>query len=168
MAVLALAGGTSVAEAAPSIAIPNVTIFLTNASSYCADVKNSVNRSGTTIWLYKCSLGRSEHWFEVDGLECGNLGIFVCSVFVDTRNTSVCMSMNGARNVVLAGCGNHGNSYTTAEEWIMDTGPEDGWRNFNWGPNGDLAVARDRSGYKLYGTDASNGCGGCWFRWSDS
>jgi hypothetical protein len=165
---LGSAGAASAAppgSAAPDV--PNVTIYLTNASSYCADVKDSVNSAGTAIWLYKCSGGKSEHWYEFGDVECGNGGQDICSYFVDTRNENVCLGMNGARNVVLQGCGPNGAGYTTSELWILDTGTERGWRNFGWGPNGDLAVASDKQGDLLFGTDASAGCG-CWYHWSDS
>jgi len=168
LASLGSAGAASAASArlaAPDV--PNVTIYLTNASSYCADVKDSVNSAGTAIWLYKCSGGKSEHWYEFGDVECGNGGQDICSYFVDTRNKNVCLGMNGARNVVLQGCGPNGAGYTTSELWILDTGTERGWRNFGWGPNGDLAVASDKQGDLLFGTDASAGCG-CWYHWTDS
>ena len=169
MTVLAPAGAASAAQAAPLMPdVPNVTIYLTNASSYCADVKDSNNVSGTTIWLYKCAQGKSEHWYEIDGVDCGTSGQYICSYFIDVRNTSVCLGMNGSRNVVLQGCGSNGNGYRTSELWITDTGSENGWRNFDWGSNGDLAVASDKQGDKLYGTNASAGCGGCWYHWTDS
>jgi hypothetical protein len=169
MASLGSGGAASAApagSAAPDV--PNVTVYLTNASSYCLDVKDSVNSAGTAIWLYKCSGGKSEHWYEFGGVECGNGGEYICSYFEDTRNENVCLGMNGSRDVVLQGCGPNGADYTSSELWIEDTGTEDGWRNFAWGPNGDLAVASDKQGDLLYGTDASAGCGGCWFRWTDS
>ncbi|MGO9079588.1 MAG: hypothetical protein ACLQDY_11180 [Streptosporangiaceae bacterium] len=150
---------------------PNVYIHLTHAPSYCAAIKNDNNHSGATIWLYKCAQAKSKNWYEVDGVECGDGGQYICSYFIDVKNFgrhSLCLGMNGARKVLLQGCGGNGNEYLTSELWIQDTGPEDGWRNFDWGGMGDLAVAKDRQTDPLYGVDASSGCGGCWYRWSDS
>jgi hypothetical protein len=163
MAVLGPTGSVSVASARTAADVINVTIHLTNASSYCADVKDSVNQPGTRIWLYKCALGGSEHWYQHSPVQCATGGQFICSVFVDVKNTSVCLGMDGARHVLLQGCSA---GYTTAEEWIKHTGPENGWRNEFWDGNGDLAVASDTQGDLLYGVNASNGCGGCWFRWT--
>jgi hypothetical protein len=171
MAVLGSAGAASAASGPRLMPdTPKVTISLTNAPSYCAAVKNDNNTSGATIWLYKCAQANSYHWYEIDGVECGIGGQNICSVFIDVPTAgahSLCLGMNSARNVVLQGCGNNGNSATTSEEWIQDTGGENGWRNFTWGPNGDLAVAAATNTDKLDGVDATAGCGGCWYRWTD-
>jgi hypothetical protein len=165
---VALAGPASAAPAAPQADAPNITIFLTNASSYCADVKNSVNKAGTTIWLYKCSLGKSEHWYEIGGEACGVDAPTICTEFVDVRNTSLCLAMNATRHVVLQGCGSNGENPPVQSLWVVHTGPENGWRSAAWGPMGDLAVARDVQGDPLFGADASAGGCGCWYHWSES
>lgn len=170
MAFLAPAGAANAVPAKPSQPdTPNVTLYLTNASSYCADVKNSNNTAGAAIWLYKCSAGKSEHWYEVDGLQCGSGSPeFICAELIDVRATGLCMSMNGSRKVVLQNCGSNGNGDPVESLWIPDTGAENGWRNLSWGPSGDLAVASNKQGDALYGVNASAGCGGCWYRWTDS
>jgi hypothetical protein len=93
-------------------------------------------------------------------------------VFIDAPTNgqhSLCLGMNAARKVVLQKCGIRGNSYLISSEWIQDTGVENGWRNFNWGPNGDLAVTAAKAKDPLFGIDARNACstGDCWYRWSD-
>jgi hypothetical protein len=173
MSAFLSAGGAAAAPAAPLIPdTPNVTIFLKNSPSFCADIKNDNNHAGATIWLYKCSQSKSDHWYEIDGVDCGTTGQFICSYFIDVQNygaNSVCLGMTGARNVVLQTCGNNGNEYLTSELWIQDTGSENGWRNYNWGPSGDLAVASNTATDPLFGVDAGGGGGcQCWYRWSDS
>jgi hypothetical protein len=168
LAVLAIASPVSAAPSAPQVDTPNVTIFLTNERSYCADVKNSVNKAGTAIWLYKCSLGKSEHWYDVGGQNCGVLGTPQCDEFIDVRNTSLCLAMNASRKVVLQGCGRNGQNPPEQSLWVVDTGPENGWRNAGWGPEGDLAVASDKQGDLLGAADVSASKCHCWYHWSES
>jgi hypothetical protein len=115
MAVLGPAGASSAAPVpSPTPDTTNVTIHLTNAKSYCAAVKNDNNHAGATIWLYKCAHAKADHWYEHDSVQCGISGQNICSYFVDTKNFgdhSVCLGMNGARKVVLQGCGKFGKSY---------------------------------------------------------
>jgi hypothetical protein len=167
---VALAGPASAAPAAPQIPnAPNITIFLTNATSYCADVKNSVNKAGTAIWLYKCSAGKSEHWYEIGGRACGVQQPTICTEFIDVRNTSLCLAMNANRNVVLQNCGVNGSGPPVQSLWVVHTGPENGWRSAAWGGMGDLAVASDKQGDLLHGLDVSAGeCNGCWYHWTES
>jgi hypothetical protein len=158
-----------VVQAGPASAAPNITIRLTNAPSYCADVKNSVNKAGTTIWLYKCSQGKSEHWLEIGGRACGVQQPNLCTEFIDARNTSLCLAMSSSHKVVLQGCGAGGGNPPARSLWIVHTGPENGWRNFGESPSGDLAVASDKQGDPLVGVDVSaGGCNGCWYHWSES
>jgi hypothetical protein len=159
MAVLAPTGAASAA--------PNITIYLTNASSFCADVKDSVNKAGTPIWLYHCSQGKSEHWYDFGSQACDMSGQYICDVFIDTRNQSLCLGVNAARSAVLVS-GDSVNHPTTCE-WVVDTGGENGWRNAAWGAMGDLTVRGNVQGDLLFATETSNGdCPGCWWRWTQS
>jgi hypothetical protein len=168
MALLAPVGAASAAVATPSAGgVPSVTIFPTNAKSLCADVRNNNNKAGGIVQLYPCSKSVSDHWLYVGGLECGSSGERVCTEFIDTRNTSVCLSMNGARNVVLQNCGGNGNSDPSESLWIVDTGRENGWRDFSWGGMGDMAVSALKSNVNLFGADASAPCR-CQYHWDVS
>jgi hypothetical protein len=159
-------GNVAGVAAAPSVDA-NVTIHLTNSSTLCADVKNDNNNAGAAIWLYSCAQGKSVHWNTISGRQCGTSGQFICSVFVDAKNTSICLGLNAARNAVLQNCGPDGINAPYQSQWIVDTGPENGWRSFAWGGLGDLVVASNKQGDLLYGTDVTAGCGGCWYHWSD-
>jgi len=165
MALLAPAGVASAATAAPAGGVPTVTIYLSNAPTYCADVHNNDNKAGGIVDLYLCKNAKNDHWLYVGGVACGTGGENICTEFIDTKNTSVCLSMNGARNVVLQNCGTNGGNPPDESLWIVDTGPENGWRNFSWGGNGDLAVAAVKQDDDLFGVNASSPCG-CQFHWS--
>ena len=168
MAFLVPAGAASASEAAPQGGVPAVKIFLTNSSGFCADVRGNDNNAGGTVELYPCASSKSDLWLDLNNLQCGMGGDFICTEFVDSTNDTVCLAMNAARNVVLQACGFGGDKPTTQTEWLVDTGNENGWRNYDWGANGDLYVAAAKANDFLHGTDASGGCGGCWYRWSVS
>jgi hypothetical protein len=165
LAVLVPAGAASASAAAPAGDTPIVTIFLTNSSSFCVDLRGNDNNAGAIAELYPCKSSKSDHWLDVAGLQCGDGGANICTEFIDSKHTSECLSMNSARNVVLQNCGLNGNNDPDESEWILDTGTEDGWRNFQWGPNGDMAVAANKANEFLHGT--SYPCN-CWLRWSVS
>lgn len=167
MAFLVPAGTASASQAAPQGGVPIVTIFLTNSRGFCADVRGNDNKAGGTVELYPCKSSKSDHWLDLDDLQCGTGGQFICSVFVDSRNDTACLAMNSKRNVVLQNCGFGGDKPTIQAEWLVDTGKENGWRNFNFGVTGDLYVAANKANDLLHGIDASAGCN-CWFRWSVS
>lgn len=145
--------------------LPVVTIHLAHAPSYCVDVKNSKNVANATLWLYSCSQSKSDHWYELNGVACGPAG-GSCDVFLDTKNDSLCLGLNAAKNAVLLG-----NCHTAAGPpalgtWVPGVLPPNGLRNENWGPAGELATPTDKSGERLYGADLTGGCGGCWANWS--
>jgi hypothetical protein len=168
MAFLVPAGAASASEAAPLSGLPTVKIFLTNSRSFCADIRGNDNAAGGTVELYPCASSKSDLWIDLNNLQCGSGGNFICTEFVDSRNDTVCLAMNSARNVVLQACGHGGDNPSTQTEWLVDTGAENGWRNYDWGANGDLYVAAAKANDFLHGTNASAGCGGCWYRWSVS
>jgi hypothetical protein len=118
-AALSLAGG--IAAAAPAAAapaatvrpdLPVVTICLTYARAWCADVKNDRNVSGQPIWLYKASAAKAYHFYDVD-VNCPSTGVPGCAEFVDVKNPAMCIAVRNNRNVVLLGC----NAY--AAEWVI-------------------------------------------------
>ena len=101
--------GVSVVTADPASADPVVTICLTNAPSFCADVKNSVNTSGQPIWLYRPQDGAKDyHWIEVS-VPCGDT-VCLCPVsncveFEDAQNINLCLAASPTgSSVELIGC----------------------------------------------------------------
>jgi hypothetical protein len=95
--------GATLSTASPASASPEVTICLKYASSYCADVKNSYDVSGQTIWLYQPSAGAKDyHWYEVP---YGSCGISYCYMFKDVQNTSLCLGASSNAYAVLTSCG---------------------------------------------------------------
>jgi hypothetical protein len=157
-------------HAQSAVRTPHVKVRLTRARSYCAAIKNGNHNAGAVVWLYKCTKANSDTWIEVDGVICNLSGQAICAEFIDPKSTnlSLCMAMNGGRKVVLQGCGTNGTDPPSQSEWIVDTGPENGWRDFAWGGMGDLAVLKVKDKEPLIGVDASAGCGGCWFHWTDN
>lgn len=114
IAVLA-ALGTAVAAAQPaSAAVPavppqRVKLCLANASSFCADVKNSVNQSGTPIWLYRPSTGAKDYLWYYERPTCGvacipECSVTVCVAFVDVQNTNLCLAASQSQGTELIAC----------------------------------------------------------------
>lgn len=87
-----------------------VTICLTYASSYCADVKDGQNVSGQPIWLYEASGSRDYHWILITGVSCvAGTG---CYNFEDAQDTSLCLSTTVGREIELGTCGGRGSWYS--------------------------------------------------------
>jgi hypothetical protein len=119
---------TTLSRATPASAAPEITICLKYASSYCADVKNSYDVSGQTIWLYQPSAGAKDyHWYEYV-VDCGLSNY--CYEFVDVQNTSLCLGASSDQRAVLTSCG------IQRSEWVV-TGTTH-LRNFFWAE--DLTV----------------------------
>lgn len=125
---LALTAGTLIllGSAAPAFAYPDVTIYLTNAPSYCLNREGGGNSSGTTVFLYACS-GGNNHWYEVpavnnDWLACMADG---CVSFEDYWNTSECLGVNNNYYATLGSCN------AEAQVWI--DGPTTELHNAAWG-----------------------------------
>jgi hypothetical protein len=90
---------------APASARATVTIHLTNSTSFCADVKNSVDVAGQPIWLFKCASANDYHWVQQSVPTCG---VGTCWSFKDAQNTSLCLGEaagGSSVNAVLVGCG---------------------------------------------------------------
>ena len=96
-------GAPGTASAATGITpATGITICLTNASSYCADIKDGHNTSGTRIWLWNKSGAGDDHWIQ-QTVSC-NIG--TCFVFKDALNTNLCLSdPPGTSAIELYGCG---------------------------------------------------------------
>jgi hypothetical protein len=103
--LLATASSASAAPKAPAV---QVTLCLTNSSSYCADVKDSDNVSGQPIWLYQS--GNDDHWIMISGVTC--TAGSNCFKFEDAQNTSLCLSTTVGRAIELGTCGDRGSWYS--------------------------------------------------------
>jgi hypothetical protein len=172
IAVLAtITGYAGPASASPSGGIqpdtPVVTVHLTNASTYCADVKNDNNHAGAAVWLYKCSQSQSYHWYEL-ATECpGELGQPQCFVLVDKANDTLCLGLGfhaaDARKAGLQNCGDGGDQPSGFAIW--NAVAKNGLRNTGWGTEGDLVTATATSSAAIFGADRAAGGGG-WWQWS--
>jgi hypothetical protein len=50
---------------------------------------------GGIVDLYPCAEAGNDHWLDVGRQECGPIsGQFICTEFIDTKNTSMCLSLN--------------------------------------------------------------------------
>ena len=118
--------GVGVVTAGPASAAPEITICLTNASSFCADVKDSDNVSGQPVWLWQPKQGANDyHWYEVpvpcDDLTCACFGQ-TCVEFEDAQNTNLCLGVSSnLRGISLIGCELTGvNGGTARAAWIQE------------------------------------------------
>jgi hypothetical protein len=105
-----LFAGVSLGTAKPASAAPEITICLTNAPQFCADVQNGDNASGTPIWLYRPQDGATDyHWLEVP-VPCGLSGcIPACTVancisFEDAQDPGLCLAASQSQGAELISC----------------------------------------------------------------
>jgi hypothetical protein len=119
--------GVTMATAGPASASPVITICLTNASAFCADVKDSDNVSGQPIWLYRPQDGAKDyHWYEVPSY-CPTMGSATfcacpdqnCILFEDVQNPSLCLAATptGA-GIELINC-QYDQGGTARAEWVQ-------------------------------------------------
>lgn len=130
-----------------------VTISLTNASSFCVDVKDSVDHRGQTIWLYSCSGARDDKWIQVPAT-C-NYVPSPCFAFEDAQNTSLCMNMPVADGyITLQPCSAQTSAWfiSGGNDWLADSA---------WGGGIVATVASNVSGDPLFGEDLHHG----WQQW---
>jgi hypothetical protein len=80
----------------------SVTIYLTNASSFCADVKDSDNVSGQPIWLFSCSSAGDKRWIPVE-FSANCIIANPCYELQDAQDTSLCMSLDVSSNTIVLG-----------------------------------------------------------------
>jgi hypothetical protein len=68
---MGLLGGFVAGTAAPASANPTITLCLANASQYCADVKDGLNKSGQPVWVYNIHQGANDYkWVEIPDPNC--------------------------------------------------------------------------------------------------
>jgi hypothetical protein len=104
-----LLAGIGVAAAGPASALPEISICLTNAPTYCADVKDANNTPGASIWLWRTSDGANDYkWLEWQ-VPCTD-SICICEAsscleFQDAQDPGQCLGTNQAGNaIILLGC----------------------------------------------------------------
>jgi len=152
MAAGLLTASLTVVPAAPASAQATITICLTYASGYCADVKDSDNVAGQPIWLYHP--GNDYHWLLVTGVTC--VAGTNCYQFEDAQKPTLCLSTTVGRSIVLGTCnGGTGSWY-----------PEGGgyYGNGGYGATYTLMVHTDTDGALL--TALPSGTVGYWKRWT--
>lgn len=162
--------GVGVVTASPASADPVVTICLTNARSFCADVKNSNNTSNASIWLYRPQDGAKDYkWLEVP-VPCT---VFTCICdsadcisFEDVQSPTLCLAASPTgTSVQLINC--HiadGEGGTARAAWIHIG---NNLENFFLGTNHDLTVNGPLfSGRYLYAAQHVSPGGALWQQWS--
>jgi hypothetical protein len=163
--------GVGIATAGPASATVEVTICLTYSSSYCADVKDSVNSSPQPIWLYQASAAHDYKWLETQ-VEC-NESLCLCESescveFQDVQNPSLCLGVSSTLNsIVLIGCQlNYGGTGRAA--WVYSGDYLTNWA-LGQANGGDLAVNSPLySGAPLYPEFYAAPGGSVWERWNIS
>ncbi len=144
---------------APASARATVTIHLTNSTSFCADVKNSVDVAGQPIWLFKCASANDYHWVQQSVPTCG---VGTCWSFKDAQNTSLCLGEaagGSSVNAVLVGCG------ATRSVWYIGCGAHK-LCNLSTGAASALTVRGPLANRNQIFTFSSRGCTSCWQAWS--
>lgn len=107
-----LATGLALGTAAPASAAVQVTVCLTNASTQCADVRDSSDTAGTRVWLYAKSGAKDDKWIEVSDANCA-VGLTSCFYLEDAQNTSLCLAATGTggAEIQLVRCNDTGAWY---------------------------------------------------------
>jgi hypothetical protein len=173
LAVSGLVAAVNVGIAGPASADPNITLCLTNAPAFCADVKDSNNTSGTPIWLYRPKDGAKDYHWVVEPLDCTDATCLCpeedCVEFEDAQNTNLCLAVTaGNTGISLIGCElAHEQGGTGRAAWYSLGG--NNWANQSLGVNGLLTVSGPLAdGRYLYpGHHVSPG-GNVWQQWSES
>jgi hypothetical protein len=149
-----LTAGLAIAAPSAASARTTVTICLTSATSYCADVKDSRDVSGQPVWLYNSSQANDYHWIFVTGVNC--VAGTNCYNFKDAQNTSLCLSTTSGRSIVLGTCnGGRGSWYSEGNNLLG---------NGAYGASYTLMVSNDASGVLLTALPAHTS--GYWERWN--
>jgi hypothetical protein len=168
---VAAATGVGIATAGSAFALPEITICLTNSSSYCADVKDGVNNSGQPIWLYQPRAGASDYkWFEAQVpctssyCLCDGVG---CVEFEDAQNTNLCLGVSSnLTGISLIGC-ELTQGGTARAAWISSVNSHYLVNLFLGAPSGYLAVnAPLFNGRYLYPSGYVAPGGSVWEQWS--
>jgi hypothetical protein len=163
--------GVAIATAAPAFATPVVTICLTNAPSFCADVEDSDNVANQPIWLYQPSAGAKDYkWYEVpvpcsaSYCLCDGVG---CVEFEDVQNPNLCLGIsNNLAAITLIGC-ELTEGGTGRAAWTTAVGSHYLVNYFLGNPRGYLAVNGSLfNGRYLYPSEYSAPGGAVWEQWS--
>jgi hypothetical protein len=133
--------GVSLGTVKPASAAPEITICLTSAPQFCADVQNGDNTSGSAaIWLYRPQDGASDyHWLEVP-VGCSLNGcinacaVANCIAFEDAQAPTLCLAASQSQGADLISC--HLVEGGTARALWIQNGTH--LRNVFWGE--DLTV----------------------------
>lgn len=96
-------------SAAPAFALPDVTLSLTNAPSYCVNRQGGNNSHGANVILYACS-GGNNHWYEAPAYYINqappDCAANNCIVFEDYWNTDSCFGISAGETGTLGSCTN--------------------------------------------------------------
>jgi hypothetical protein len=151
-------GGVVVGMAAPASAANQVTIKLTSATQFCANVTNNVDRSGQPIQLWTCSGAGDAHFNFITGQTC--VAGSNCYEFQDVHNSSLCITTTVGGAIQLGTCGGRGSWY---DEGANHLG------NGAYGASYTLAVVAPsglRNGIDLTAQPNQGGGGDVWERWN--
>ena len=163
----------NVGTAGSASAQPDITLCLTNAPTFCADVKNANNTSGASILLYRPQDGAKDyHWLAVP-INCTDAYCLCptvdCVAFEDAQNPNLCLGVaQSLRAVVLVGCeilNDQGGTQRAA--WYYLGG--NNWANRDMGAQGLLTVNGPLAdGRYLFPAPHVNPGGATWQQWSES
>jgi hypothetical protein len=159
---LLLAGGLAAAgiaaTAVPASASPIIKIRLTNASQFCINVTNNVNKSGQPIQLWTCTGAGDDSFAEIADPNC-TAG--ECMQF-QVPNTSLCIegpALSGG-TVTLGACNSgRGTWYPTCDPGHLGNG--------FLANRGDLSVYGPLgNGKQIYAAPCTGSGGNTWQNWS--
>jgi hypothetical protein len=147
-----LATGLALGTAAPASAAVQVTVCLTNASTQCADVRDSSNTVGTRIWLYAKSGAKDDKWIEAPDAGCAVA--VACFYLEDAQNTSLCLATTGTggAEIKLERCNDSGAWYNEGSNKLG---------NGFYGANATLITNGSATKDYLYANRTGN-----WHQWS--
>jgi hypothetical protein len=116
LAASSVLAGATVSAAAPASAQPQVTICLTNAPQFCADVKDSVNQLSQPIWLWRPVDGAHDYHWVRGTVNCSGGQGGLCTIFKDAQDQSLCLEGPGVtgHGVFLGNCGAPESQWFTA------------------------------------------------------
>ena len=158
---LLLAGGLAagaIAAAGPAAASPIVTIKLTNASQFCINVTNNVDKSGQPIQLWTCTGAGDDSFAEIPDVNCTE---GLCMQFQDVHNSGLCIEgPTSTGGIVALGACNSGRGtwYPTCDPGHLGNG--------FLANQGNLSVSGPLgNGKQIYATVCTASGGNTWQNW---
>jgi hypothetical protein len=154
MCLAVIVGSLVLLESPPAAsAYPDITIYLTNAPSYCVNRQGGGNSTGTTVFLWACS-GGNNHWYETPAQTNAFLACAAeqCISFRDYWNFDECFGINDNNRGTLGSC--------NAEQQMWISGPTTELHNAAWGWM--LVTPSDTNGSVL----ATSTSTAYWHQWS--